>query len=75
MRKVTVDYPVVGWGSTVIEVEDHLTNEQVLDLIAHDEIDVPWNRDFIMSVFPVSDLTEYVRNGGDGEAPIEVMLG
>ncbi len=43
MKKMTIEFPVVGYAELVIEVEDDLTSEDVLEMIRDGDIEPRYN--------------------------------
>jgi len=75
MKRVTVDFPVVSWGSVQIEVEDHLDEATIRDLIEDDEIEIVFDplKDLQSPPQPLLSLYDFVR-GDTGEVPVELEV-
>lgn len=60
MRKVTLEFPVVGYAEVQIEVEDDLSDDDVLDLVRNDELEVVYDGHSHAEILtPLLDLREY----------------
>lgn len=71
MKQYTVDIPIAGWISVVIE-SDLENAEDVLAAIRNDDIDVPVSLDDVQNWTPVLDTNNI--NWESFEAPTEIMV-
>jgi hypothetical protein len=69
MKTINIDFPVIGWGSLSIEVEDDLTSDEILDMIKNDEIDIPVSKDNINDWQPIFSLDDIHAMSLLGEIP------
>ena len=73
MKTLTLDFPVIGWGSATIEVDDDVDPQDALHDVVNGDIDVVWNG-HVEAPIPVFDLRDAVRNEDLGEVPYEIEI-